>query len=96
MKWRAFAVVVGVATAVAVLMFAPVVYSPVELVYTEAPLLATHIPAYESPSCLLFGWGMTYKSTGPSPIIVVNESRPWTYYFGCPPTVINITGPIPR
>jgi len=69
---------VMLALAIAVFVLAPVVYSPVEYVFPVPPgVHCLHgctelVPAYESPSCAVFGVGVGQIRSGP-------------YHFGCPP-----------
>ncbi len=92
MKRKTYAVVVVVAAAAAMFILAPLVYSPIKEENTD-PSFATWISAYESPSCYVLGWGMTYE--GPSPVQGVVFSspvyNPQTYHLGCLPSSINTT-----
>ena len=76
--------------------FAPVVYSPIRAWDCSAPSpCPIWLAGYESPSCALLGigtgidnrtvWGY-YNRSGIIGIEVTQ--KPWTFYFGCPPSIL--------
>lgn len=78
MKHRTVAVVtILLVTATAVFVFAPLVYSPIKIIYRGGDWgqRRPSIWAYESPSCAVFGMGTELRvALGPG-----------SYYIGCPP-----------
>lgn len=84
-------------TAMAVFVFAPIVYSPIHVLSPCNPNVSTcnvgvepfFESAYESPSCAIFGVGVAtagwVAGTGP-----VAGSEVWSgsYHIGCPPAEV--------
>ena len=92
MRRRTVAIlIVLLVTVVAVFVFPPVVYSPITLdggafcVHPQcSTLLVSYEPAYESPSCALFGVGTSYDNF----LWSVGWGVASSYNVGCPPKVL--------
>jgi len=92
MRRRTVAILIALlGAAIAVFVFVPVVYSPItvgEGAFCVQPhcstLLVSYEPAYESPSCAVFGVGTTYDNF----LWSVGWGVASSYNVGCPPKVL--------
>lgn len=79
-----------IVAAIAMLLLAPVVYSPIRfLAGNGSDHYLVSVAAYESPSCALVGVGATVANrTYTSVLSAVGSLGPWSYYLACPPRIL--------
>jgi hypothetical protein len=77
MRRKGIIIVALVCVGAVVFVFAPIIYSPIQRPNQLAFLGS--IPAYESPSCAVFGFGESHWVMNS----VVGEGR-WSYQMICP------------
>ncbi len=85
MRRRSVAILTGlIVSSMAVFVFAPIVYSPIQIaggpICFQSKNGLCPESAYESASCAVFGAGMAYD---------------WSYHVGCPPPEIFTNLPFP-